>query len=88
MGGGKEVLRLLYMKGLARKPVGVNPQSEPVTPEKDKIVTVGASMDPQWACEIGSYSDKSDLPLVVDWEINPLNLAFIVSEVQRLKPRT
>lgn len=87
MGDGNDVLRYLYMNELVRRPVGFNSLHEPVNPQADKIVTIGASTERDWASEIGSYSDVSKHPLIVDWDIDPLNLTFILSEVRRLKPR-
>lgn len=85
-GDGKEVLRYLFMHGLARQPIGNNNAAETVIPDSNKIVTVGASDEPEWAAENGSYSDLLLKPLTVDWTIKPLNLAEVVSEIRRLKP--
>lgn len=85
MGGGKEVLRYLFMNGIVRRPIGFNAQKEEVVPAMDKIVTVGASSEVEWATEIGSYSDVLRMPLFVDWN-RPLDFSFLVSEVCRLKP--
>lgn len=87
MGGGKEVLRYLFMQGFVRRPIGMNVDNEPVAADATKIVTVGASTDEEWAQEIGSYSDHLNMPLTLDWAERPLRLGHIISEVDRLKPQ-
>ena len=87
MGGGNDVLRYLYMNELVRRPVGFNTLQESVTLQTDRIVTVGASTERDWASEIGSYSDISEHPLIINWDVDSLDITFILSEVRRLKPR-
>lgn len=86
-GGGKEVVRYLFMQNLVRRPIGDNSANEPVLVDPNKIVTVGASTEPEWANELGSYSDTLSAPLILDWKIRPLKIASILNEVRRLKPR-
>ncbi len=88
MGGGRDVLGLLHRNDLERRPVGGNEYNEPVLPEPNRLVTVGTSTEPEWAAELGSYSDVIHGPLIVEWEtaIRPLNMVEIVQEVRRLKP--
>lgn len=86
-GGGKEVVRYLFMQKLLRTPIGENESAEPVLPDPNKIVVVGASSEPDWAREIGSYSDALQTPLTIDWDIKPLRIGLIIDEVRRLKPR-
>ncbi|CAN5429702.1 hypothetical protein BH10PAT3_BH10PAT3_0500 [soil metagenome] len=87
MGGGKEVLRYLFMQGFVRRPIGMNEDCVPVIADATKIVTVGASTEEDWSREIGSYSDRLEVPLVVNWAERPLGLAKVISEVSTLKPQ-
>lgn len=56
-GGGKEAIRFLHQIGIARR--NTNPSAS-------KIVTVGISSNPEWALEVGDYSEALGQPLIVD----------------------
>lgn len=83
--GGKEVLGILLRNELARRAYGHDPKHADFAPNRNKIVTVGTSSDPDWARNIGSYSDVLGEPLTIDWTIRPLELGSIIEEVRRLR---
>lgn len=89
-GGGKEVLRYLFGEDncLIRRPFGTNNLDEIVLPDPNRIVTVGSSSNPDWAQELGSYSDILKRPLTVNWGARPLNLQINASVIRHLKQIT